>query len=99
MYLCADLQVCRQLILAVCLICRYFHMLPFLLLRTRLPLWLGVGILVCMELLWNLYPSSAISSGAILVLNFLITAAQWLLLAPAPEPKLKVLGKRPTRRR
>lgn len=34
----------------VCLLsCRYFQTLPYLLLRTRVPIGVSVGILVCIE--------------------------------------------------
>ncbi|KAL6772032.1 hypothetical protein ACKKBG_A28705 [Auxenochlorella protothecoides x Auxenochlorella symbiontica] len=77
----------------------YFHMLPYLLLRTRLPKSLSIGLLLCIEGVWNIYPPHAATSAVFQFLHWLLAAACWSLPAPLPGPATKVLGRRPVHRR
>jgi alpha-1,3-mannosyltransferase len=58
----------------------YFHGLPFLLWQTQLPLAVRVTMLIAIEVCWNVFPASPLSSSVLLACHVLLLAA--LGLAP-----------------
>ena len=55
----------------------YFHQLPFLLFTARdaLPLYIGVPILIAVEVIWNIFPSNAISSISLQIAHWAVLFA------------------------
>ncbi|KAL1226284.1 Dol-P-Man:Man(5)GlcNAc(2)-PP-Dol alpha-1,3-mannosyltransferase [Cardamine amara subsp. amara] len=62
----------------------YFYSLPFLLWRTLFPTWLRLILFVGIEVCWNVYPSTPVSSGLLLCLHFIILMGLWF--APSDNP-------------
>jgi alpha-1,3-mannosyltransferase len=62
----------------------YFHSLPYLLWCTQLSVITRLCILGVLELCWNTYPSTALSSGALHVCHLVLLYALW---RDAPVPK------------
>lgn len=58
----------------------YFHTLPFLLWKTKLPVWLRIILLVGVEICWNTYPSTTWSSSLLLWCHLIILLS--VALAP-----------------
>ncbi|VVB03651.1 unnamed protein product [Arabis nemorensis] len=62
----------------------YFYSLPFLLWRTMFPSWLRVILFLGIEICWNVYPSTPVSSGLLMCLHFIILLGLWF--APSDNP-------------
>ncbi|CAA7044221.1 unnamed protein product [Microthlaspi erraticum] len=62
----------------------YFYSLPFLLWRTSFPTWLRLILFVGIELCWNVYPSTAVSSALLLSLHLTVLWGLWF--APSDYP-------------
>jgi len=56
----------------------YFHMLPFLLWKTRLPVLVRVAILLAIEVCWNTYPSTSWSSLLLIFCHATIVLSVYL---------------------
>ncbi|XP_022090013.1 dol-P-Man:Man(5)GlcNAc(2)-PP-Dol alpha-1,3-mannosyltransferase-like [Acanthaster planci] len=56
----------------------YFHTLPYLLWTTNLPSVIRILILGIIELCWNTYPSTLLSSAALHICHVVILFALWL---------------------
>ncbi|XP_072036595.1 dol-P-Man:Man(5)GlcNAc(2)-PP-Dol alpha-1,3-mannosyltransferase-like [Amphiura filiformis] len=64
----------------------YFHTLPFLLWGTTdLPSVIRILVLGVIEMCWNTYPSTTLSSSALHVCHMVLLVAVWLK-KPAPAP-------------
>ena len=57
--------------------CWYCHSLPFLLWQTRLGCCRKVVLWLCIELIWNIYPSSGLSSVALQACHLVLLAAMF----------------------
>ncbi|KAG4916624.1 hypothetical protein JHK87_054181 [Glycine soja] len=55
----------------------YFYSLPYLLWRTNYPTLLRLILFVGVELCWNIYPSSSLSSVLLLCLHLIILLGLW----------------------
>lgn len=55
----------------------YFHTLPLLLWAVRIPTVLRLGLWAVVEVVWNVYPPSGLSSVALLVCHGIVLAALW----------------------
>ncbi|KAF9227600.1 glycosyltransferase family 58 protein [Gyrodon lividus] len=55
----------------------YFQQLPFLIQRTKYPFLLQLAIMVGTEYAWNTFPSTALSSGILLVANASLVLGIW----------------------
>ncbi|KAH0827128.1 mannosyltransferase [Lanmaoa asiatica] len=55
----------------------YFQQLPFLVQRTKYPLFLQLAIIVGIEYAWNVFPSTSLSSGILLVSNSALVLGIW----------------------
>ena len=55
----------------------YFHTLPLMLWAVRIPTVLRLGLWAVVELVWNVYPPSGLSSVALLVCHGVLLAALW----------------------
>lgn len=55
----------------------YFHTLPLLLWAVRIPTVLRLGLWAVVEIVWNVYPPSGLSSVALLVCHGIVLAALW----------------------
>ncbi|XP_024010760.1 dol-P-Man:Man(5)GlcNAc(2)-PP-Dol alpha-1,3-mannosyltransferase isoform X2 [Eutrema salsugineum] len=62
----------------------YFYSLPFLLWRTSFPTWLRLILFFGIELCWNVYPSTPVSSALLLCLHLTVLWGLWL--APLYNP-------------
>jgi alpha-1,3-mannosyltransferase len=70
----------------------YFHTLPYVLWCTRLPVILRLLILGVIELAWNTYPSTVLSSASLHVCHLVVLGALWHGSAPAlSTPAIKTL--------
>lgn len=56
----------------------YFHSLPFLLWQARLPAWSRLPLLLLIEVCWNVYPSTVLSSSAMLAAHGMLLSTLWL---------------------
>ncbi|KAL4517551.1 hypothetical protein Ndes2526B_g00757 [Nannochloris sp. 'desiccata'] len=63
----------------------YFHALPFLLLRTRLPAYVSVILLLSIEVMMNIFPPREWTSALFIVLHGIILWSVWASPAPAPK--------------
>jgi len=57
----------------------YFHTLPFLLWKTRLPEFIKVLILLAIEVCWNTYPSTSWSSLLLLISHVVTVVSVYLV--------------------
>ncbi|XP_018441502.2 dol-P-Man:Man(5)GlcNAc(2)-PP-Dol alpha-1,3-mannosyltransferase [Raphanus sativus] len=64
----------------------YFYSLPYLLWRTSFPTWLRLILFLGIELCWNVYPSTAVSSALLLCLHLTLLFGLWF--APSDYPYL-----------
>ena len=55
----------------------YFHMLPFLLWHARISTPLRITLFVCIELVWNTFPPSFLSSSLLLTCHLTLLLALW----------------------
>jgi len=55
----------------------YFHMLPFILLRTKLPTIVSIGLVIAIEAVWNFFPPSAVTSTGLFVMHLATLWAAW----------------------
>lgn len=55
--------------------CRYFHTIPLLLWSTRLPTAVRLSLWLCIEVIFNVYPSTAQSSMALVGCHLIILCA------------------------
>jgi len=55
----------------------YFHTLPYLLFTTKIPLLFRIILLIAIEISWNTYPATALSSGVLLICHLIILLALW----------------------
>lgn len=55
----------------------YYHTLPYLLWSTHLPVMFRLLVLGVIELAWNQYPSTVLSSAALHVCHIILLAALW----------------------
>ncbi|KAJ2715164.1 dolichyl-P-Man:Man(5)GlcNAc(2)-PP-dolichol alpha-1,3-mannosyltransferase [Coemansia spiralis] len=53
----------------------YAHMLPYLLYKTGLPLGVQLALWLAIEIAWNVYPSTSVSSVAMLVAHITVLVA------------------------
>ncbi|KAL5226889.1 hypothetical protein ABZP36_015154 [Zizania latifolia] len=67
----------------------YFNSLPFLLWKTRFPIFMRIIIFVGVELCWNIYPSTAYSSLILLFLHISILFGLWSSPAEYPYANVK----------
>ena len=68
----------------------YFHMLPFLLWHGTLWLPARIGIFLCIESVWNVYPPRAESSWVLLVCHVVLLLSLWssrVFFRPLPLPE------------
>jgi len=65
----------------------YFHTLPFLLWKTKLPAVVRIIILIIIEISWNTYPSTALSSSLLVLCHFVILIS--LACIDFQPPKIK----------
>lgn len=56
----------------------YFHSLPFLLWQTRLPVPARLALFGTIEYAWNVFPSTAVSSSALLAAHAVLLGALWI---------------------
>lgn len=63
-------------------ICRYFHSIPFLLNGISVPLWTKIALFVTIEVIWNIFPSNAVSSIVLLLSHVFVLWAIWARSAP-----------------
>ena len=61
------------------MLCRYFHTIPLLLWCTRVPTAVKLSISVAIEIIFNIFPSTALSSLALLVCHSLLLFSLWAL--------------------
>lgn len=52
--------------------CWYFHSLPFLFFKTKLPTIASLFALICIEGIWNIFPATPASSAVLLVLHVIL---------------------------
>jgi len=52
----------------------YFHTLPCLLFMARWPVWTRILFMALVELCWNTYPATALSSGVLTVCHVSLLA-------------------------
>ncbi|KAH7103723.1 glycosyltransferase family 58 protein [Auriculariales sp. MPI-PUGE-AT-0066] len=55
----------------------YAHQLPLLAWRTKLPVPMRLGLLAAIEYAWNVYPSTNMSSGVLLVAHIALLLGIW----------------------
>ncbi|CAH8320675.1 unnamed protein product [Eruca vesicaria subsp. sativa] len=55
----------------------YFYSLPYLLWRTSFPTWLRLILFLGIELCWNVYPSTPLSSALLLCLHLTVLLGLW----------------------
>ena len=61
------------------MLCRYFHTIPLLLWCTRLPTAVKLSLWLAIEVVFNIFPSTASSSLALLVCHAVILFSLWAL--------------------
>ncbi|KJE91547.1 alpha-1,3-mannosyltransferase ALG3 isoform d, variant [Capsaspora owczarzaki ATCC 30864] len=69
----------------------YYHTLPFLLWSTRLPTIAKFAVLAAIEYSWNVYPSTDLSSGLLLVAHQVLLFS--LIFWPEPSTLTPVVSK------
>ncbi|KAG2326020.1 hypothetical protein Bca52824_008748 [Brassica carinata] len=62
----------------------YFYSLPYLLWRTSFPTWLRLILFLGIELCWNVYPSTPVSSALLMGLHLTVLLGLWF--APSDYP-------------
>jgi alpha-1,3-mannosyltransferase len=72
----------------------YFHTLPFLLLRTRLPGYFSVILLLSIEAVMNIFPPREWTSVLFVLLHASVLWCVWALPAPAPKVARTVIVSR-----
>lgn len=72
----------------------YFHTIPFLLLRTSISFPLKLLLFCGIEIVWNIFPSTAISSGVLLMSHVSMMYSYWKYPAPYPL-QVKAISKKP----
>ncbi|CAN8285778.1 unnamed protein product [Cochlearia groenlandica] len=55
----------------------YFYSLPFLLWRTSFPTWMRLILFLGIEICWNIYPSTSISSALLMCLHLTVLWGLW----------------------
>lgn len=55
----------------------YCHSLPFLIWSTALQTWQKLALWSCIEVVWNIYPPTALSSTGLLVCHCTLLTALW----------------------
>lgn len=55
----------------------YFHSVPFLLWQTKLPVVLRLALFAVIEVAWNVFPSTPLSSSVLLGAHLVMLAALW----------------------
>jgi hypothetical protein len=84
--------------MSTCL-CRYFHMLPFLLVRRGTSAVLGVLAVVGIEILWNIFPPGPLPSATLLLLHIVVLTVLWFsgaLLTGGAEGEQRVYLLKPS---
>lgn len=61
------------------MLCRYFHTIPLLLWCTRLPIAVKLSLWLAVEIIFNIFPSTAPSSLALLGCHAVILFSLWAL--------------------
>lgn len=74
----------------------YWHTLPYLLMRSTRPVWVTVPMLLSIEALWNIFPSTPVTSALLLVLHLAVATFCFQDGRPLPA---KTIRKRPNPRR
>ncbi len=72
------------------MLCRYFHTIPLLLWCTQLPTALKLSLWLAIEVIFNIYPSTAASSLALLGCHAVILFSLWAL----PDTNAEIAEKR-----
>ena len=75
------------------LLCRYFHTIPLLLWCTRLPTAAKLALWLAIEVIFNIYPSTAVSSLALLSCHAVILFSLWAL----PDKQIEIAQQRTSR--
>lgn len=67
----------------------YFFSLPFLLWQTSHSLALKLGLFTCIEICWNVFPASAVSSSLLLMSHICLLIGLCFKRPTALEPKVR----------
>ena len=63
----------------------YWHSLPYLVLRSQTPLLLSLLVLVGIEVVWNVFPPTAMTSLVLLTLHISLLVALWQSRVPKKD--------------
>jgi len=65
--------------------CWYFHMIPYLVYKSRLGVIAGSTIVVCIEIAYNIYPPHSITSSVLHCCHLVLLSALWTATSATSE--------------
>jgi alpha-1,3-mannosyltransferase len=68
----------------------YYHTIPYLLWSTKLPTQLKLVIFGLIELCWNIFPATALSSATLQICHLCILGGLWQYTSPQKDWKVKL---------